>query len=557
MYRPALSRFAFVMLVSLYILALCNFTFWQKAWNYSDQNIWFLTGAALALFFGFNAIIGSFAYKYVIKASAAFLVMVAGATSYFMGTFGTIIDEDMIDNALSTNKGEAGELLTSSLFMHLFFFVVIPIFAIIWVKINFAGFKKTYFQNVAFVTSCIIVVAALVLPNFVSYASIIRNNRDLAKSLTPSQPIDAMIKYASAQTGESDIQVTKIGDDAILDTEENGGKRKPKFTVIVLGETARAQSFSLNGYERETNPELKKREVYNFSNVSSCGTATAVSVPCMFSKFGRKNYSKSKTSHTENALDIIAKTGVQIAWFDNNSNSKGQADRIPYFSVKSSNDAALCNEESCFDEVLLPHMIEYVDKLDANKDILIVLHQLGSHGPSYYKRVPKRYKKFLPECATAEINKCSQQEIINSYDNTILYTDTVLAQVIDYLESKSDQFLTSMLYVSDHGESTGENGIYLHGLPYAIAPETQTRVPLIYWLSKDFQTEEEIDHECMTKATATKFSHDNLFHSLLELAEVDTSEYDPKLDILEVCQHDDEDDDDVGKVTSISKTVAD
>ena len=248
---------------------------------------------------------------------------------------------------------------------------------------------------------------------------------------------------------------------------------------------------------------------------------------------------------------------MQIARFDNNSNSKEQADRIPYFSVETSKDPELCDEESCFDEALLPHMIEYVDKLDANKDIFIVLHQLGSHGPSYYKRVPEQYKKFLPECATAEINKCSQQEIINSYDNTILYTDTIVAQIIDYLESKSDKFLTSMLYVSDHGESTGENGMYLHGLPYAIAPETQTRVPLIYWLSKDFQTEEEIDHECMTRASSTKFSHDNLFHSLLELAEVDTAEYDPKMDILEVCQHDDEDDDDVEKNTSVSKTVTD
>ncbi|MGB7286186.1 MAG: phosphoethanolamine--lipid A transferase [Salaquimonas sp.] len=539
MYRISLSRFTLVVLISLYILGLCNFTFWKKAWDYSDQNTLFLIGAAAALFFALNAIIGSFAYKYMIKPVSILLILIAGTSAYFSDTFGTIIDKEMIDNTLSTNTGEAGELLTSGLILHLLVFVLLPILAIFWVRIDFAAFKKTYFQNVAFVTGCIIAAAALVLPNYVNYVSIVRNHRDLAKSLTPSQPISAMIKYTRTQVASADMPLTKIGNDAILDTEEDGQKRRPKFTVMVLGETARAQSFSLNGYERETNPELKKRSIYNFSNASSCGTATAVSVPCMFSKFGRENYLKSEASHTENVLDIIAKTEVQIAWFDNNSNSKGQADRIPYFAVKDLKDNPYCDDDGCYDEILLSKMKEYVDTLDPNKDIMIVLHQLGSHGPSYYKRSPAQYKKFLPECATAEISNCSREEILNSYDNTILYTDTVLAQIIDYLQSKTDQFNTAMLYMSDHGESTGENGIYLHGLPYFIAPEYQTKVPLIFWLSDEFQVQEEIDPACMADISGTELSQDNLFHTLLELAEVDTADYNPKLDIFEICHHED------------------
>lgn len=541
MLRPTISRFTFVILTSIYILALCNMTFWAKAWNYSSQDTLFLVGMAIFLLFTLNALIGSFAYKYALKPVAIIFVIVAGTSAYFADTFGTIIDRSMINNALATDQAEAGELLTASFFIHMGLYVILPVALLLWIKIKFNNFKKTYFQNVAFVSACLVVVVAIVLPNFSGYASIARNHRDLVKNLHPSQPMFALLQVASRNFIEKDMPLVSIGADAHFDVDiAEHGEKKPKLTIMVLGETARAKSFSLNGYERETNPKLKKHDVFNFENVKSCGTATAVSVPCMFSHFGKGGFSGGEAKYTENVLDIITKAGVHTAWFNNNSGSKGQADRIHYVNLKVSADPKYCSEDGCFDEILIEEMRNYVDTLDI-KDTLIVLHQLGSHGPSYYKRVPQSFKKFFPECATAELNKCSQEEIINAYDNTILYTDYVLAKIIDYLKSKADNYDTSMLYVSDHGESTGEYGLYLHGLPYALAPDEQVNVPFIAWMSDAIIRQEEINRECMHAMAKLPLSHDNFFHTLLELVEVDTEEYNPKLDVFYECGDDSQD----------------
>lgn len=536
MYRPVINRFLFVGLVSIYLLALCNFTFWKKAWNYSEHDMFFIVSTAILLFAVFNIILGSFAYKHLIKPAAIILVVVSGVSAYFADVFGTIIDRHMINNALETNTGEAQELLTNSLFIHLVLYVLLPVALILWCRITFEKFKKTYFQNVAFVCVSILAVGIIVLPSFSYYASITRNNRDLLKSLHPTQPIFSLIQVAAAGAIQKDLPLIRLGEDAIVEEEEKN-RRQAKLTIVVLGETARAKSFSLNGYERETNPELKKHNVFSYSNVTSCGTATAISVPCMFSKLTKAEYSKSQANHTENVLDIIARAGVQVAWFDNNSDSKGQANRIPYFSVRKAKDEKYCNEEECFDEILISEMAKYVEQLKT-EDTFIVLHQLGSHGPAYYKRVPQNRKAFFPECETPELNKCEEQQIINAYDNTIFYTDYFLGKVIEYLKSQEDRFDTSMLYVSDHGESTGEYGLYLHGMPYALAPESQTHVPMVLWLSEPIIQQEKIDVACMKQTSSRALSHDNIFHSLIELAEVETKEYDAAYDILEECADD-------------------
>jgi lipid A ethanolaminephosphotransferase len=162
--------------------------------------------------------------------------------------------------------------------------------------------------------------------------------------------------------------------------------------------------------------------------------------------------------------------------------------------------------------------------------MFIILHQKGSHGPSYYKRSPKNFKLFLPECTKDNVQDCDQQSIINAYDNTIVYTDYVLAKLIDLL--KVQQYSTAMLYVSDHGESLGENNIYLHGLPYAFAPRQQTHVPMIFWASDRFLLEKSIEPAKLAQTSSGRFSHDNLFHSVLGLFHVTTEIYRPELDLF-------------------------
>jgi lipid A ethanolaminephosphotransferase len=173
---------------------------------------------------------------------------------------------------------------------------------------------------------------------------------------------------------------------------------------------------------------------------------------------------------------------------------------------------------------------------DHRGNMLVVMHQLGSHGPSYYKRYPPAFRKFLPACESDDLRQCDAKAIVNAYDNTILYTDFFLGKVIDFLAEAQKSHDTALLYMSDHGESLGEGGLYLHGIPYAIAPQAQTHVPFVLWMSPAFRSDVGVDEACMRARAAQPVSHDDLFHTLLGVFDVRTSVYDPKLDIFAGCR---------------------
>ena len=294
-----------------------------------------------------------------------------------------------------------------------------------------------------------------------------------------------------------------------------------------MGETARADRFSLNGYSKETNPQLKKENIVNFTNFWSCGTSTATSVPCMFSKFTASEYNKEKIHSTGNVLDVLNHAGVNVLWLDNNSDSKGVAERVQYQSYKSPDINTICDPE-CRDVGMLVDIQTYINE-HPQGDIMIVLHQMGNHGPAYYKRYPPAFEKFKPACKTNQLEDCSKEELDNAYDNAILYTDFFLSKVIALLKQNSSGFESAMFYVSDHGESLGENGLYLHGLPNIIAPDTQRHVPAIFWIDDNYN---EIDTKQLKNKQNIQFSHDNVFHTILGFMEVESSVYDKTLDIL-------------------------
>jgi lipid A ethanolaminephosphotransferase len=306
-----------------------------------------------------------------------------------------------------------------------------------------------------------------------------------------------------------------------------------ELIILVIGETARRDRFSLNGYKKETNPLLKQENIYSFTNVTSCGTSTAVSVPCIFSHFGRKNFAVEDARGIENLLDVLGHTKrVSLLWRDNNSDSKGVAARIAYEDYKTSKSNTICDSE-CRDEGMLVGLQGYIDSVKEN-DIVIVLHQMGNHGPAYYKRYPKEFAHFKPYCETNDLSKCSNEEIDNAYDNAIRYTDLFLSKTISLLKNNSSKFSTVMVYVSDHGESLGENGVYLHSMPYMIAPKEQIEVPLIMWFGGDIETE--LKKDFLKERLNHPFSHDNIFHTVLSLMEIESSVLNPELDILNKIQ---------------------
>jgi lipid A ethanolaminephosphotransferase len=307
--------------------------------------------------------------------------------------------------------------------------------------------------------------------------------------------------------------------------------------VIVVGETARAMNFSLNGYGRETNPELSRQPgLVNFTNVESCGSATAVSVPCVFSALARDDYSDSRAKSQEGLLDVLSHAGMRVLWRDNNSGCKGVCDRVEREDVSLAVPGdPLCDGDECHDEKLLAGLPELIRT--EQRDLVIVLHQKGSHGPAYWKRYPARFARFGPVCATNELEKCDRKAIVAAYDNSILYTDYMLSSVIDILRqaSQEGQVDTAMLYFSDHGESLGEKGIYLHGAPMIVAPAEQIRVPMMLWLSDRFAARFHIDQRCLAARSNQAFSHDNVFHSVLGMLNITTAVYDPSLDLFQAC----------------------
>src|SRR5690606_5835407 len=141
----------------------------------------------------------------------------------------------------------------------------------------------------------------------------------------------------------------------------------------------------------------------------------------------------------------------------------------------------------------------------------IVLHMTGSHGPSYYRRYPAEFAKFKPECRTSEFSDCTTDEIVNAYDNSILYTDHILSEIINVLKGSDDRFAPAMIYMSDHGESLGEDGLYLHAAPYFIAPDVQTHIPFIAWFSPDYANATKLATACVRQDATDASSHANLF----------------------------------------------
>ncbi len=446
-----------------------------------------------------------------------------------MNSYHVVINDEMIRNIIQTNLNESMDLLNVKQVLYFLFLGVVPSYIVYKSNIQYKGFKNEIWSKIKIVVISLLLVIVCIFLFSKHYTSFFREHKPLRYSTNPTYWAYSIGAYMHQSFNRGPVIVEPIGTDAkIIETDSN--KKRQELVIMVVGEAARADHFSLNGYQKETNPLLKKEDIINFPNMYSCGTSTAESVPCMFSVFDKADYSYKKSISTENVLDVLNHTGeVDILWRDNNSDSKGVALRVPYEDYKIPKNNSICDNGECRDEGMLIGLDQYITK-HKGKDILIILHQMGNHGPAYYKRYPKQFERFTPVCKTNELGECSKEEITNAYDNAILYTDYFLSKVINLLKKYDNSHNTAMIYMSDHGESLGENGVYLHGLPYFMAPDTQTHIASLLWFGKNMKKEVNIDH--IKNRKDKKYSQDNLFHSLLGIFEIKTDTYKPKEDIL-------------------------
>ncbi|WP_072567891.1 phosphoethanolamine transferase EptA [Enterobacter sp. SA187] len=536
--RPAMSRLTFLLLFSVYIAVFLNLIYYRQAWALlpvnSAYNLAVFLSMPLVAFSVINIIATLASFLWLDRLVIAVFILLSAATQYFIWTYGIIIDRSMIANMLDTTPAESFALMTPQLIL------TIGLSGIAMAILAFVvKFKKSRTRVHSAAMRCVNILASVAIILLIAacfykdYASLFRNNKELVKSLGPSNSISALLSY-DVHHRMDNLPLVRLGEDATLTPAMHKPQTK-HLTILIVGETSRADNFALSGYPRDTNPLLSKDNVVYFPKTTSCGTATAISVPCMFSGMPRKNYNEQLAHHREGLLDIVQRAGISVQWNENDGGCKGACDRVPHQDMTKLNLADYCIAGECQDEILFHDLQKSIDSFPG--DGLIVLHTIGSHGPTYYNRYPPQFRKFTPTCDTNEIQTCSREQLVNTYDNTVLYVDYIVDKAIKLLQAQPDNVTTSLMYLSDHGESLGENGVYLHGLPYSIAPDSQKHIPMVIWLSDQYQKGHAVNYSCLKKrASAEAFSQDNLFSTMLGLVGVQTSEYHAADDILAPCR---------------------
>ncbi len=520
------------------LFTLLNALFIHRSWQVISparlHDVLFALSVPLVLFCGWVIVFSILNIPLIRKPLLVLLTLGCAAATWFMFTYGAVIDQNMMVNVFETNSQEAAALVTPQLVVWLVVAGLLPASLLAMIRIRPGKWWHTLLIRLAAILASAVVIVLVAAVFYKDYASLFRNNKGIVKMVTPANYVSAIAKYSKARWFAGDQTLIRLGEDA-----RKGpvllAQQKKTVLVLVVGEASRAENYSLNGYDRETNPELKKQNVINFPQASSCGTETAVSVPCMFSGIPRKKYDADLAHHQEGLMDVLGHAGVNLLWRDNDGGCKGACNRIPHTDMTQWKLQQFCKDNSCIDDVNLWRLDDMLDGV--KQDTVLVIHLMGSHGPAYYQRYPAQYRHFTPTCDTNEIQDCTHQALMNTYDNTILYTDSVVSKTIDALKARQSTLNTALVYLSDHGESLGENGLYLHGTPYMLAPEQQTHIPFIFWLSKDYQQNFGVDAQCLRDQAAKEaVSQDNLFSTVLGMMNIRTAVYQPQMDLLTHCR---------------------
>ncbi|KAF1690285.1 phosphoethanolamine transferase [Pseudoxanthomonas koreensis] len=535
-FRPEMSQEMLAVLVGLFLTTSANVALFRSV--YATGALHGLaglgTGACLfVLVWALNMLLALLLFNnWSVRAVLALLLPASAAAAYFMDHYGVYFDTDMVRNVLQTDARESSELVSMGLLGRVLLAGILPA-ALAW-RVRLVRRKpgRAMLLRAGAIVLALVAVLGSALVSFQSLSALMRNHREIRHLITPGNYLASLVRVAADDGAARNRPRTTLGAGAHVAGKSPG--QRPRLLVLVVGETVRAQNWGLNGYARQTTPQLARMDLVNFTDVSSCGTATEVSLPCMFSRYTREAYSKDKVRNSESVLHVLGHAGIGVSWLDNQGGCKGVCTGLDVQSFEHADDPEFCNAEGCLDGILLKALSAKVDQLGEG-DAVIVLHQLGNHGPAYYRRHPPEFARFLPECRSSELGQCSREQVVNAYDNATLYTDDLLARAIRLLAAQVQRD-TALVYLSDHGESLGEGGLYLHGMPYAIAPEEQKKVPMVMWLSPGFSGSGGINLACLKdKAGRQAVSQDSLFHTLLGLMQVTAPEYDTSLDLLDGC----------------------
>ncbi|OYZ43425.1 MAG: phosphoethanolamine transferase [Acidovorax sp. 16-64-162] len=516
-----------VVLASAWLATACNVPLWREVAALPGQGT--LRGWGFALAFavivaaGNAALLSVLAWRWTLKPAITVLLLMAAFGAYFMLAYGIAIDASMLVNVMQTDVKEAGDLLNWRMLATVLALTAPPLLWLYRRPVRRMHAFRHMAHNGMLLVGAIVVIVVCLLLVFQDFASVMRNHTKLRYLINPLNSVYALGNIATKPLRLDTSTLMPLGRDAQLGASY-AGQQKPPLLVLVLGETGRSVNFGLNGYNRPTTPLLSARtDLATARNAWSCGTSTAASVPCMFSHLGRDGFEARKANY-ESLIDVLHHAGLAVLWLDNQAGCKGVCERVSEVRTTALKDP-------------LDQRLAELPAEQRSRGTVVVMHQMGSHGPAYFKRSAPALKQFQPECTSTNLQECTQEQVVNAYDNSIVQTDQFLDSVLNWLSYQSDRAQTAMIYVADHGESLGENNIYLHGLPYSIAPDVQKHVPWITWLSPAMQSRTRLTTGCLQKdLTERRISHDHYFHSVLGLMDVKTSAYNPALDMFTGCR---------------------
>ncbi|MGH8236115.1 MAG: phosphoethanolamine transferase [Steroidobacteraceae bacterium] len=531
------SDIALILLASVTWTVLYNLQFWHQAiatmWHPTPGAVLFLLSLCVVVVCLHGLLLALVPTRVGLRIAASALFLIAAISSYFASAYGAVMNQEMMRNVIETDPAEVGGLMSFDLIVHVALLGALPAVLVWRVALPASTWRVQLRQRLALVGSALTLCAVALFSCSANYAVFFREHKPVRYALSPAAPLVSFIGLLSAKE-RRDPHAPLIDPAGNVQRIAAVGA-KPLVLFMVIGETARAANFQLGGYARATNPELQNRHgVVYFDHAASCGTATAISVPCIFSHLPRERFDVDRADRYTNLLDTLTKADFDVEWRDNNAGCKGVCARVVQVAYPGESDPVHCPNSYCYDEVMLSDLAARLATLQ--QDTVVIFHAIGSHGPAYAQRYPPQFETFKPACRSNELQRCTKEEVVNAYDNSIVYTDHVLAKQIDLLQANASRFDSVLLYASDHGESLGEQGIYLHGMPYAFAPRVQKEVPMLLWASRGYVERTGLSMGCVQARSHDPVSHDNLYHTVLGALAVRNAVYDPELDILARCR---------------------
>jgi len=505
MFKSKIKLIYYALIVSFLNLILYHYPFYKFVYSIIDiktLNGVLLLISLLVLTIFLNALVFYIGVQLLRKVGKWLLVLffiINAVAVYFINTYSVIIDKSMIGNVLNTNYEEASSFFSITFLIYLIFLGIIPSVVLLKIKVKYTNFKRFGVQ----VALTLVFILALIYANSTNWLWIDKNSKKLGALVMPWSYVVNTSRYYHSKNKKNKEQIL-LPDATVTDSTKS-------VVVLVIGESARSANFSLYGYEKNTNPELEEINDLHVYPAESAATYTTEGIKAILEH--------KKTGKLYEILpNYLYRNGFEVIW--RSTNWGEPTVRIKNYLKKDELIKSYNQEGFEYDEILLHGLKDEILNSENNK-ILIVLHTSTSHGPAYYKKYPPEFNQFTPVCKSVELAKCTQQELINAYDNTILYTDHILAALIEELK-QVQEYNTSMIFISDHGESLGEKNLYMHGIPLSIAPKEQYEIPFIVWASDDTLEFKE----------SKMLSQHHVFHTVLDLLKIDSPVYDENMSIL-------------------------